>query len=299
MELNEKAKAMAMLSHFADTGQWGSFQAGQGYGGAMGEYQLDPLEQQGTNSIANMLKGGDREITQLGVKEITDLLKTDKYDPYEKGGVYSGMKRNILREQSAQQDKLAQLNALTGSTRSTGYEKESGLLAERTSGQLSDTLAQLYSQFGARKLAGAETAVAFGSELQRAEMERANEARAAGAVERILKDQQAKAQYSDWLRGRREQQSQIDIAQVLFAKASPSSAVTTPEQNSTNYGEAIGNIMNIVGMFKGSGGAGGATSAAGTGSGAVSSNFSLGNNSLGGSYNSSIASSGSSGGFLS
>jgi len=298
MTLNEQAKAMAMLSHFADTGQFGAYQAGEVVPGAMGEYQLDPLEAEGTQAIQDIFRGGERDITKLGVKEIMDLLSTDKYDP-TKGGVYQGMKRNILREQTEQQDKLAQLQSMSGSLRSTGFERESGLLGERTSNKLSDIIAQMYDQYANKRLAGAETAVSFGSEQQRAELERANEAREAGAVQRLLKDSYAKAQYNDWLRGRREQQSQIDVAQTLFSKgATPISVATSGGgSDSTNYGEAIGNVMNIVSMFKGGGGAKGA-GASTAGSSGVSSNFSLGNNSLSGNYSSSIRSSGGSG-FLS
>ena len=217
----EQKKAMNMLSTFSSTGKFGDYKAGEAYGGKLGDYDLRGLEKAGIGGISDLQKAGTSEITQLGVQEIVDLLKTDKFDPYAKGGIYSGFKRNVLREQGEQSDKLRQLSALTGTLRSTGYEKEEGLLGERTSGQLTDKLAQLYDTFAQRKLAGAETAVGMGAEQQRQTLEREQAAIGAGSLERLLEDARAKEMYSDWLRKRGEMEGQINTASSLLSKNIP------------------------------------------------------------------------------
>jgi len=221
MQTDEQKDAMKMLSDFSKTGKFGDYRADEGYTGKLGEYGQTGLEQAGQNKIMSMLSGGSPEIFEAGKGTILDLLTSDKFDPYSENGIYSGFKKQTLREADEASDRLKRNMAITGDLFSTAQGKEQGLLQERTHGTLTDKLAQLYDTFAQRKLAGAQTAANMGIAERGMESDAARMSQQFGQLERMLKDAEAKDKYSEWMRKRQSQQQTIDAAKALFNKDVP------------------------------------------------------------------------------
>jgi len=248
MQTEEQKKMMQMLSQFAQTGSWGDsgYTAGQEYGGAMGNYNMSPIESQAQNSLLSMLSGGMGTFG-LAKDEITKLLGSDKYDPYSDKGIYSGFAKNVDREAGETSDAMKTNMAITGDLFSTENARQHGLLAERTHDTKTNKLAELYDTFAQRKLAGAGMAAEMGAQ----EMNMLGMAQQMGALERMLKDQQAKEKYAAWQNQRNEFTQAIEAAQGVFNKDVPygvkSYTASSPSPFSTILNSVLGAAGTAIG----------------------------------------------------
>lgn len=235
MQTDEQKAAMKMLNDFAQTGKFGNYQAGDAYGGSLGDYQMTDATQLGQSQLMDMLKSAMPEAFTMGQNEFKNVLATDKYDPNAENGVYSGFKRNVMRESQDAKDALQRDLALTGDMYSSDRAKQLGILGERTSNSLQDKLAELYDQYANRRLSAASQLGQMGAQEESIKQNRINLASTIGDMQRQLNDQKAKAQYADWSRARGEQQSQIDAAKTLFQKDVPYGikSITAPDRPST------------------------------------------------------------------
>lgn len=250
MQTDEQKAAMKMLSDFAQTGKFGNYQAGDAYGGSLGDYQMTDATQLGQSQLMDMLKSAMPEAFTMGQQEFKNVLATDKYDPNAENGVYSGFKRNVMRESQDAKDALQRDLALTGDMYSSDRAKQLGVLGERTSNSLQDKLAELYDQYANRRLNAASQLGKMGVQEENMKSNRINLASTIGDMQRQLNDQKAKAQYADWSRARGEQQSQIDAAKTLFQKDVPYGikSITAPDRPST-FMSMWGEINPLVGSY--------------------------------------------------
>lgn len=250
MQTDEQKQAMKMLSDFASTGQFGNYQAGQGYGGSLGDFEMTDATKLGQSQLMQMLQSAMPEAFSMGQQEFKNVLATDKYDPNAENGVYSGFKRNVMRESQEAKDALQRDLALTGDMYSSDRAKQLGILGERTSNSLQDKLAELYDQYTTRRLGAAQQLGQMGIQEEGLKQNRINLASTIGDMQRSLNDQKAKAQYADWSRARGEQQSQIDAAKVLFQKDVPYGikSITAPDRPST-FMSMMGEVMPTVGSY--------------------------------------------------
>lgn len=213
----EQKAAMSLLSSFSSTGKLGNYQTGTEYSGALGDFDPTELEKISQSKLLELITGAKPEMFQLGTEEIKKLLTTDKYDPYnEKGGVYSGFKKNVLREEGEAADRLYRDQAIMGDLYSTATAKERGLLGERSQDALTGKLAELYQDFSNKKLAGASTAAQMGLQEEGIDTARIGLGMSLGALERVLKDAEAKAKYAEWARARGEYSQQLDAAKSVM-----------------------------------------------------------------------------------
>lgn len=250
MQTDEQKNAMKMLSDFASTGNFGDYNAGDAYGGSLGDYEMTDATKLGQSQLMDMLKSAMPEAFTMGQQEFKDVLATDKYDPYAKGSLYEGFKRNTMRESQDAKDALQRDLALTGDMYSSDRAKQLGILGERTSNSLQDKLAELYDQYSQRRLSAAQQLGQMGQQEESMNSNRINLASTIGDMQRQLNDQKAKAQYADWTRARGEQQSQIDAAKILFQKDVPYGlkSITGPDKPST-FMSMVGELNPIVGSY--------------------------------------------------
>ncbi len=253
MLTGEQKAVMGQLADFAETGKFGDFQAGEKYGGKLGEFDMTGIEKTGQNKLMELVSGKMPELFQLGQKEIKDLLSTDKYDPYAKGGVYQGFKKQTLREGQEASDILKRQMSITGDTFSTANIREHGKLAERTHDTLTNKLAELYDRFAGRKLAGAETAARMGAQEEGIKTGRIGLSQSLGALGRMLKDAEAKTKYQDWIRGRSEWGEAINAAKSVMGKSVPYGvkSITTPDSPSP-FSNLLNQGLQIAGNIAGS-----------------------------------------------
>jgi hypothetical protein len=238
MQTDEQKAAMSMLSNFMQSGQFGGYRAGDAYGGSLGDYEMTDASKLGQSTLMEMLQGNDP-----AMKEFQSVLDTDKYDPYAEKGVYSGFKRNVMRESQEAKDALQRDLAMTGDMYSSDRASQLGILGERTSNALQDKLAELYDQYSQRRLGAAD-------KLNDMQTQRVGLASTIGDMQRQLNDQKAKAQYADWNRARGEQQGQIDTAKTLFQKDVPFGVKSfkMPDRPSTFMG-MLGEAIPAVGSY--------------------------------------------------
>jgi len=250
MQTDEQKNAMKMLSDFASTGNFGDYNAGDAYGGSLGDYEMTDATKLGQSQLMDMLKSAMPEAFTMGQQEFKDVLATDKYDPYAKGSLYEGFKRNTMRESQDAKDALQRDLALTGDMYSSDRAKQLGILGERTSNSLQDKLAELYDQYSQRRLSAAQQLGQMGQQEESMNSNRINLASTIGDMQRQLNDQKAKAKYADWIRAREEQQSQIDAAKTLFQKDVPYGlkSITGPDKPST-FMSMLGELNPIVGSY--------------------------------------------------
>ena len=250
MQTDEQKNAMKMLSDFASTGNFGDYNAGDAYGGSLGDYEMTDTTKLGQSQLMDMLKSALPEAFTMGQQEFKDVLATDKYDPYAKGSLYEGFKRNTMRESQDAKDALQRDLALTGDMYSSDRAKQLGILGERTSNSLQDKLAELYDTYSQRRLSAAQQLGTMGQQEESMKSNRINLASTIGDMQRQLNDQKAKAQYADWTRARGEQQSQIDAAKTLFQKDVPYGlkSITGPDKPST-FMSMLGELNPIVGSY--------------------------------------------------
>ena len=250
MQTDEQKQAMKMLSDFAQTGNFGGYNAGDAYGGSLGDYEMTDATKLGQSQLMDMLKSAMPEAFTMGQQEFKDVLATDKYDPYAKGSLYEGFKRNTMRESQDAKDALQRDLALTGDMYSSDRAKQLGILGERTSNSLQDKLAELYDQYSQRRLSAAQQLGQMGQQEESMNSNRINLASTIGDMQRQLNDQKAKAKYADWIRAREEQQSQIDAAKTLFQKDVPYGlkSITGPDKPST-FMSMLGELNPIVGSY--------------------------------------------------
>ena len=217
MQTQTQKDAISKLMSYATTGSHDGYKAGEAYTGSRGNFNLSDIEQTGQNKVRSLLSAAGPEGVELGMKEYRDLLATDKYDPYNEKGVYSGFKKGVLREEAEATDRLKRDMSVIGGLYSGATAKEAGLLKERSQDLLTNKLAGLYSDYADRRLTGAGKAVETGVTQENIDLSRIAAAHEYGKIERELETEKATKQYEDWLRARKEKLGQVDaLAKVAY-----------------------------------------------------------------------------------
>ena len=225
----EQQKAMTALQQFYQTGKFGGYTAGEAYGGSLANYDMSSLESGGLEKLYAMLQqnpqdslAGAKGTLGLGKAELEKLMTGTGYDPMAEGGLYSGFKRQALREQGESADRLKAQAAFGGRLSSGSTGKELGLLGERTGIALQDKLAELSDLYAQRKLGGIGTAMNMaGAESGIANLEQGMgmqqiaASQQYGGLQRMLEDAKAKDLYADWKRGHQELADVVGSAEKL------------------------------------------------------------------------------------
>lgn len=167
-----------------------------GYEGSLGSYTMTGAEQAGQNKLLAMLQGANPAIFDAGVGELTSLLGTDKFDPYNERGVYSGFKDNVLRELEDAGNRLKRSASYTGNLYGTSTANRLGDLQEQGHKTLTGKLAELHDTFVNRKISAIPQAIAAGGAQEGIDLGRIHAASTIGAMPRTLADQEAKDRYA-------------------------------------------------------------------------------------------------------
>ena len=261
--------AESLLEHYAKTGRWGGFQAGQDYTGPLGAYEMTEPEKTAQSQLLQLLQGTMPEMFTQGAGVIKDYALGDKFDPYSEKGIYSGFKRNVMREAGDVASALDRKLAITGDMYSTARAKEHGLLGERTQNILSDKLAELYDQFVTRKLGAAQDLTKLGLQEEGIKTGRIGLGMSLGSFDRLLKDVQAKEAYADWNRKRGEWLDSINAANTLWNKNVPYGMKTLEYTEPSPFAAVLNSGLQLAGTIIGSmaGGPAGAMAGSAIGSG--------------------------------
>jgi hypothetical protein len=201
----DQIAARNMMMQFAMTGNLGGkYQAGEAYGGALGNYNMSNLESAGQNKLLSMMNGGagtGSDMLSLAKNELQNLYAPNSmYDPMSNGGLYSGMKRQALRENQDAANRLKAQAAFGGRLSSSSTGKNLNLLNERTAGGLQDILANLSDTYAQRRLGGISTAANLGQQEQNMNLGMIGASQQYGGLQRMLETAKAQDSYNEWLR---------------------------------------------------------------------------------------------------
>jgi len=214
-----------LLQQFSTTGKYGDlFKAGDPYQGELGNYDMSALEQGAQAKALTALQGGLPSSFGLAQGELQNLF-SGQYDPYNETGVFAGFKKGVEKEAQTQADALNRRLSITGDLYATEGAQQQGLLAQNTQDTLASKLAELYDTYSTKRFQGIGLAADLGIAEENINQNRIQTAMEAGALERQLKDQQAKDKLTEFTRSRSEFQATLDAAQALLNQRidSPSS----------------------------------------------------------------------------
>lgn len=210
---NLKLQNMEALSNYSKTGQLGQYQAGEPYTGDLGSFDPTQLENMGLEQLTQLMGSGMPETYTKGLNPLLDFMNTG-YDAAN-SDLYKGFRTGAMREQQTGMDDLKRNLAVTGDLYSTNTGREAGLLGERTQQNLQNKLAELTDTNVARKLGIAKDVTQLGMQEEDLKQQRIQQAMTLGSLQRVLKDQEAKAKYAEFNRTRAEWQDTVDAAKQL------------------------------------------------------------------------------------
>lgn len=235
MLTDEQKRAQTLLTNYGATGKLNDFQAGEAYGGALGSYDLTPNEQMLQSGVMDLINRGSVG-GNAGRSALLDMVN-NQFNPDDPSSGYGAYSRQANRAFQGGLDALNRESAITGNRFSTAIIGDKADLAAQQSDILASKLAELYNQGENRKFGAAQGLL---QEEQR-ELEKFQTAQQFAQLERQLKDAEAQAKYSDFLRQRNERLSSVTGLNSVFNRGiefgSKELTTTRPSTLAAMFGE--------------------------------------------------------------
>lgn len=199
----QQRQAIQALMSLASTGSGGGITLGEQYGGDLGYYDQTAGELQALSGLQGLVGGQD--IT--GARDVYARMAGNKFNPDDPSSGYAAFSRALAKSGAESADVLNREAAMTGSRFGTGIQRQKASLAEDLANQRGMFLADLYNQGENRAMAGAQGLQSLVGTQQNLFQQLASQA----AIERLLKDQQAKERYAEFGRQREEQLMRLGL----------------------------------------------------------------------------------------
>lgn len=247
LESPEQRAARSGLLDFARTGKFGNYSAGDAYGGSFGDFGMSALETSATGQLGDRLGQGPGEMFGLGDQALRDLLTTEKYNPLNNEGVYSGLSGVIDRGTRDAGNALKRSSAFGGSLYSTDTVRGLGDVEARGAEAKSATMASLFDNYIGRKVGGISTAFGANQQAEDIKRGRLSDAFQYGGLQRNLNTAKDQAFYNDFLRQRQEKGQQIGALTNVANKDSQFGvpSVSVPKE------DPWARIMGLLAQFGG------------------------------------------------
>lgn len=233
----QQRQAIQALMSLASTGSGGGITLGEKYGGDLGYYTQGAGELQALAGLQGLVGGQD--IT--GARDVYARMAGNKFNPDDPSSGYAAFSRALAKAGAEAADVLNREAAMTGGRFGTGIQRQKASLAEDLANQRGQFLANLYNQGENRAMAGAQGLQSLVGTQQNLFQQLASQA----AIERLLKDQQAKDQYAEFNRTRNEQLSRIGLMQEQWQN--PMGAIT--KKGPSTFGAILGEAIPIMGSY--------------------------------------------------
>ena len=233
----EQLQSVQALMSLASTGSGGGINLGQAYGGALGNYQQTGGELQALSQLQGLFGGQDIANAR---NTFTDLADT-KFDPSDPKSGYAAFSRSLAKAGAESQDVINREAARTGGAFGSGRGRDTADLAENLANQRGSFLADLYQRGRQQQLAGAQGLQGLVGVQARLSEQLAQQS----AVERMLKDKQAKDQYSDFLRTQQENFARIGLMQDQMNN--PLGKIT--KKGPSTFGALLGEVSPLFGSY--------------------------------------------------
>lgn len=248
LESPEQRAARQGLLDFARTGRFGNYSAGDAYGGSFGDFAMSALEKSATGQIGDRLNSGPGEMFGLGDQALRDLLTTEKYNPLNQEGVYSGLSGVIDRTTREASDAVKRNAAFGGRLYSSDTVRNLGQVESRGAENKSATLASLFDNYIGRKVGGINTAFNANQQAEDIKRGRISDAFQFGGLQRNLNTARDQAFYNDFLRQRQEKGRQVDALTSVANKDGQFGVPNVSVPNDNPWAR----IMGLLAQFGGS-----------------------------------------------
>ncbi len=196
-------KSLSSLESLANTGSGAGINLGEAFTGPLGAFEQTGGELEALSGLRGLISGGD--ITKAR-DTFTNLADT-RFDPSDPSSGFAEFSRALARSGKASEDVLNRESAITGSRFGTGIQGRKVDLAERLQDIRGSKLAELFQSSRQQQLAGAQGLQGIAGQQAGLFQQLANQS----AVERLLKDQEAKAGLNEFSRQRGETLGRIGL----------------------------------------------------------------------------------------
>lgn len=209
LETPEQRDARQQLISFANNGTLGKYTAGTPYTGSLGDFGMSALENAAQGKVADRLNMGPDANFTMGSQTLSDLLTTDKYNPLNQEGVYSGLSGTIDRTTREASDAFKRSASFGGKLYSTDTVRNLGQIQARGAENKAATLASLYDNYVGRKVGAIPQAFNASAQAEDIARGRTADAFTYGGLQRNLNTAADQAKYAEFQRQRQEQQGQV------------------------------------------------------------------------------------------
>lgn len=245
LETPEQRAARMKLMDFANTGQFGVFQAGAEVPLGYGDYDPTNIEQTGLSNLQNLLQSGIPDQFRLGDQALQDLLATS---PQAIEAQFSPFKAQVERQIRESETNLKRGAGFAGNLYSTDTIRGLGDIQARGNETLTAHLANLTNEALNRRLSAIPLAFQSGESQEALKMGRIGASQTYGALTRQLNDASIKARDAELLRRRTELQLPIQAAQSV-AGGPPPFGIPSVEKNP--FDDILGLVGQIGGNYLG------------------------------------------------
>ena len=213
--------------------------SGNPFTGSLGDFSLTGIEQTAGDQIRRNLGTVNPAISQA--QGFLTNLAGQGFNPEDPS--FQAFERRLARSTRDQADVLNREAAITGNRFGTAIAGEKADLAERQSDILAQTLGNLFNQAQGRSLGASQALGSLGLQSEDLEQSQLNQALNFGALERGLRDAEAKSRYNEFLR---QQQTKFSSAGAVLG-ASPQLGVREIETQSP-FSQLLNTISFGVGQ---------------------------------------------------
>lgn len=233
----QQRQSIEALMSLASTGSGGGITLGQQYGGDLGYYNQTQGELDALKGLQGLVSGGDIS----GARDVYTRMANNKFNPDDPSSGYAAFSRALAKAGGESQDAINREAARTGGVFGSGRGRDTASLQADLANQRGAFLANLFNQGENRALQGASGLQSLVGQQQDLFQNLASQA----AIERILKDQQAKDQYSEFQRTRGEELSRLGLMQEQWMNPMGSITMKSPSTFS-KIAAPLGSVLGFM-----------------------------------------------------
>lgn len=235
----QQRQSIEALMSLASTGSGGGITLGQQYGGDLGYYNQTQGELDSLKGLQGLVSGGDIS----GARDVYSRMANNKFNPDDPSSGYASFSRALAKAGGESQDAINREAARTGGVFGSGRGRDTASLQADLANQRGTFLANLFNQGENRALQGASGLQSLVGQQQDLFQQLASQS----AIERLLKDQQAKEQYSEFQRTRGEELSRLGLMQEQWMNPMGSITTKSPSTFSKIASPLLGAVGTMIG----------------------------------------------------
>jgi len=234
----EQKQAAAALQSLGQTGSGAGITLGKAFEGPLGEFEQTSGEKQALGQLQSLFGSQN----QQQAEGVFSQAANAKFNPDDPSSGFAAFSRALEKSGGQAQDKLNQQAAITGGVFGSGRGRDTASLQSDIQNQKGQFLTQLFQNQQQVALQGAQG-------LQDIETQKAQQSaqlQQQAAVERQLKDQQAKSALGEFKRQRSEELARIDLLQAE-ANRNPFLGVSSIPGSASGFSQLANSVLGEAG----------------------------------------------------